>query len=75
MAASSIHAKQFLFQKSKAYLGKLGPVTRTRVADLWGDDSERPAGPTQRAATSASLFLPIPGSHAPCNLRQLSAAS
>ena len=54
MAASTIHSKQFLFQKSKAYLGTLGPVARARVADLWGDDAERPAGPTQRAASSVS---------------------
>ena len=46
----------FLFSKSRAWLGTLGPVDRARVADLWGEgDGEKTAGPTQRALNSFVL--------------------
>ncbi|CAE7395205.1 unnamed protein product [Symbiodinium sp. CCMP2592] len=40
LSVSTIH-RSFAFQRSKAMLGALGPVSRARVCDLWGDEDNR----------------------------------
>ncbi|CAE7389856.1 unnamed protein product [Symbiodinium sp. CCMP2592] len=46
LSVSTIH-RSFAFQRSKAMLGSLGPVSRARVCDLWGDEDNRTT-PLQR---------------------------
>ncbi|CAE7210235.1 unnamed protein product [Symbiodinium microadriaticum] len=48
LCVSSLHTKDFAFQKCKPLLGSLGPVSRARVFELWTDDPERTPTPLQR---------------------------
>ncbi|CAK9116501.1 unnamed protein product [Durusdinium trenchii] len=46
LGVGTIH-KTYGFQKSKATLGTIGPVTRARVMDLWSED-DKPCSPPAR---------------------------
>eukprot|EP00439_Symbiodinium_sp_Y106_P056098 s1383_g7.t2 len=46
LSVSSIH-RTFAFQKCKGMLGSVGPVSRARVCDLWGDEDNKTT-PLQR---------------------------
>ena len=50
MCVSSLHKSEYAFSKSKAILGSIGPVGRSRVSDLMTDDPETPPTPVQRVA-------------------------
>ena len=48
LGGSSLHKNNFLFSKSSAMIGGLGPVSRARVMDLWSDDPEKQPSAPQR---------------------------
>ena len=55
MAVSSLHGSNFKFAKSRAMLGTLGPVARSRVSDLWSEQLDQPPSPAGRVACQQSL--------------------
>ena len=57
MVSSPVQTDSWLWEKSKALLGGIGPITRARVSDLLSDDVDRPAGPRERAAGPVSVAL------------------
>ena len=48
LATSGVH-ESACFTRSKAALWSLGPVSRARVLELWGDDVDRPVSSAGRA--------------------------
>ena len=77
LCITHLHTRDWLFSKSKAALGSIGPLTRARVMELLCDDTDKPPTPQQRVAWQRSRRFassnPMRLNH--CQLRSSSEAS